>query len=196
MSIATLVEDSRLGSPWVGGQYVPLEFFPKGRRWGSLPQLRLGVVDVHIIANPDELWGLSQNRRTGKLSHLLICMSKWGELRWPQPGLPLGSCLGWADQPGQKANIKADGALLTIKMDFLPERRTCGDPQGRDPRTRCQEPKFTVSPTCSYSFKSHYYLVILFRLCWTNIDDLPLKVFWQILYHIKIWGLQLISKFS
>ena len=62
MSIATLVEDSRFGSPWVGGQYVPLELFPKGRRWGSLPQLRLRVVDVHIIANPDELRGLSQNR--------------------------------------------------------------------------------------------------------------------------------------
>ena len=68
--------------------------------------------------------------------------------------------------------------------DFVPERQTYVGPPGRDPRTQYQEPKFPkkMSSTLPYAVKFH--LIILFRLCRANINNLPLKVFWEILHKI------------
>ena len=40
--------------PGIGGQDVALEFLPERGRGGRLSQLRLGVVNVHIVTNTDE----------------------------------------------------------------------------------------------------------------------------------------------
>ena len=40
--------------PGIGGQDVALEFFPERGGGGRLSQLRLSVVDVHIVTNTDE----------------------------------------------------------------------------------------------------------------------------------------------
>ena len=42
--------------PGICGQDVPLEFFPERRGGRRLSQLRLSVVNVHIITNTDEFW--------------------------------------------------------------------------------------------------------------------------------------------
>ena len=40
--------------PGIGGQDVALEFFPERGGGGRLSQLRLSVVNVHIVTNTDE----------------------------------------------------------------------------------------------------------------------------------------------
>ena len=42
--------------PGICGQDVALEFFPERGGGGRLSQLRLSVVNVHIVTDTDEFW--------------------------------------------------------------------------------------------------------------------------------------------